>query len=366
MNRKTLFLTGLTGTLGREILKKLLVESDARLFLLVRRSRQGSPLERILKILKPVGLEQAATERIKIFEGDVTRDRLGLSDADRAEIIREADEIFHIAALTALNGSRKDCFRINTEGTRRMLELADECRAGGKLDRFFYFSTAYSVGSLEKYHSSEDCLPDNPAHANFYEASKYEAEKSVREAMAAGLPVTIFRPSIVVGDSKTGEVGDFNVIYPFMKLFAHGILKLLPCRPENAFNIVPIDFVVDASLAIARNPDSKGKCFHLVTLNPPTMKMILDLKERDFPNFPPVHMVDPDDFDRSRLGLSEKFVFAMLEPYLGYLNGGLTFDARNTAEFLRGTGVAFPQTDYEFMRTLVRYAIDVGYLVPQN
>ena len=210
---------------------------------------------------------------------------------------------------------------------------------------------------------TEDELSELPAHANFYESSKYEAEKNVRKAMAAGLPVTIFRPSIVVGNSQTGEVSEFNVIYPFMKLFAHGILKVLPTRLENSFNIVPIDFVIRAAAAISKQPGSLGKTFHLVAKEPPSIGMLLKIKDEEFPGLPPVEVLAPEDFSQENLDSSSQQVFQMLEPYLGYLNDNLTFETSNTETALEGTEIEFPKTDSRFLKILIDYAIDQGYLL---
>ena len=183
------------------------------------------------------------------------------------------------------------------------------------------------------------------------------------QTCALPISATIFRPSIVVGDSKTGEVSEFNVIYPFIKLFAHGILSVLPTRLENSFNIVPIDFVIQASSLISRQADSIGKTFHLVTQEPPTIGMLLALKEEEYRELPPVQVVAPESFKKEALDPFAQTVFDMLDPYLGYLNDHLTFDASNTERALRGTGLEFPKTDYEFLKTLLRYAVDAGYLL---
>jgi thioester reductase-like protein len=298
-----------------------------------------------------------------VLDGDVTLPKLGISEENLSVLRKEVTEFFHVAALTTLNGSKADCETINVGGAKNAVELAWDLKKNGKMKRFFYFSTAYVAGSRQTYRSFEDTLPENPAHANFYESSKFQAEKNVREAMKNGLPVTIFRPSIVVGDSRTGEVSEFNVIYPFMKLFAHGILTILPTRLENSFNIVPIDFVIKSSMAIARQESSLGKTFHLVTQNPPTIGMLLKVKTEEYPQLPPVEVISPDDFKPENLDTVSKSVFQMLEPYLGYLNDDLTFDTTHTEEALEGTGIAMPKTDYEFLKLLIRYAVDAGYLI---
>lgn len=362
-SKKTIFLTGVTGALGKELIKQLLETGDENLFLLVRRRRLQSHWDRSRKILAGLNAERFLGTRIQVFEGDVTKENFGLDEKSLDKLKKEVTSFFHVAALTALNGSKKDCTKINVGGTSNALALAKRLKNEGQLERFFYFSTAYVAGSKQTYISKEDGLPSKPAHANYYESSKYEAEQNVRKAMAEGLPTTIFRPSIVVGHSETGEVAEFNVIYPFIKLFAHGILKKLPTKLENSFNIVPIDFVARSAIAIARQDDSVGRAFHLVTEEPPTMEMLFNLKEKAYPSMPEVEIVDPAEFKKSHLDLTGQMVFAMLQPYLGYLNEHLSFDASNTREALKDTDVEFPKTDENFLKVLMDYAIQAGYII---
>ena len=363
MTDKAIFMTGVTGTLGKEILKTLVRQTGPKIYVLVRRKNRFSHWDRIRRILSEVELTVALGTRVHVAQGDITLPELGLAAHDRKTLIHEVTDFYHIAALTTLNASEEDCREINIEGTEKALQLAWEMFRQGKLKRFFYFSTAYVAGSLQQYHSPEDALPQNPAHANFYEASKYQSETRVRQAMAEGLPVTIVRPSIVVGHSKTGEVSEFNVIYPFIRLFAHGVIRKLPTRPENAFNIVPIDFVVDAFMAIARRSDTLGSTYHLVSDPPPSIGMLLQLKEQEFKDFPSVDVICPGDFQRELLSGEEQFIYDMMEPYLGYLNGGLTFDTQNARRVLDQEGIDMPKATPEFLKALVDYAIGAGYLI---
>ncbi|MDP3919669.1 MAG: SDR family oxidoreductase [Candidatus Omnitrophota bacterium] len=360
---RSVFLTGVTGALGRDFVKELLTTTDSQLFLLIRPQRRFSHWDRARKILASWGLEAYLGTRVQVMEGDVTSPNFGLADYDLDILRREVEEFYHIAALTALNGSREDCFHINVHGTQHALDLAEEFRKEGKLQRFFYFSTAFVAGSLQTYCAQEDELPPHPAHANHYEASKYAAESLVRKHMAGGLGVTIFRPSIVVGDSRTGEVAEFNVIYPFMKMFAHGILKTLPTKLDNTFNIVPIDFVIRAAAHIAGRSDSVGKTYHLVSQNPPSIGSLLRLKNEEYPQMPPIEVIAPEDFKREGLSAEEQMVYDMLSPYLGYLNDHLHFYTANTEAGLAGSGIEFPKTDYEFLKILTSYAVEAGYIL---
>lgn len=363
ITNKSILITGVTGTLGKEFIKELLSTTQDTLYVLVRRKGRFTHWDRMRKILAGSEMERFLGTRIHAVEGDVTLPSFGIPQHDLLHLRKEITEFFHIAALTALNGSKEECEAINIGGTRHALKLANDFREQGNLKRFFYFSTAYVAGSKQTYCSKEDELPAKPAHANFYESSKYQSESLVREAMAAGLPVTIFRPSIVVGDSKTGAVSEFNVIYPFMKMFAHGILAVLPTRLDNSFNIVPIDFVIKAAAVISRQPQSIGKTYHLITENPPSIGMLLRLKQEEYPQLPPIKIVDPETFSLESLDLMSRTVYQLLEPYLGYLNDSLTFDASNTIAALEGTKVSMPKTDYEFLKLLIRYAVSAGYLM---
>ncbi len=364
MNTKGTFLTGVTGTLGQEMLKTLLNQTGGPLFVLARANRRQSAVDRVHKLIANSGFAQSTLDRIKVLEGDVTEPGFGLKSAELQSLKQGARRFFHAAALTSLNGSQEDCEKINVGGTRHALEIAEQLKDSGCLEKFFYFSTAYAPGSRQRYHSFEDYLPVKPVFANFYESSKYQSETLVRNALAGNrIHGMIFRPSIVVGHSETGEVSQFNVIYPFMRLFAHGMLQILPTRLENSFNIVPIDYVVNASLAIAAQEDCLGKTFHLASLEPPTVGMLLEVKREDYPDVPLITIVDPGQFCREDLEPAQQFVYDMMAPYMGYLNDSLTFDCRNTAQALSRAGMSFPKTDIAFLRTLLRYAVGQGYLM---
>lgn len=366
MAGKTLFMTGATGSIGRELIRTFLDQTDHRLFLLVRSKNRDSHQDRVEKLLAKMGINGRAKDRIEVFSGDVTKPRFGLEPKGWDRIVGETEEFHHIAALTNLGAEWKEAEEINVTGTEHALELARAARERGKLQRFFYFSTAYVAGSLTPVHAREDELAAKPLFANAYEATKFLAEKRVREEASAGLPVTILRPSIVVGNSESGAVSEFNVIYPFWRLFAHGILKKVPSRLKNAFNIVPIDFVVRSTFEIARQESSLGKTFHLVSEHPPTLEMLLQVKE-EYDHFPPVEVVDPERFSVDELGPMEREIFSKITPYLGYLGSSLTFDVTNTRRALEGSGVEFPRTDRAFLKKIIDYAIRMGYfLSPSN
>lgn len=355
-------ITGATGTIGRALVQELLAREGGRVFLLLRAKDGASHEQRAAELLHSAGLLRHFGGRAIALAGDVTEPSFGLSASAQAEL-RGVEVFHHCAATTQLNGSREECERSNVRGTERALELAGALRASGALERFAYYSTAYSPGSLQNYHSPEDELPATPAPANHYEWSKWVAEGRVREAMRAGLPTTIFRPSIVVGHSRTGEVSEFKVIYPFIRLFAMGILRTVPAYPDSSLNLVPIDFVAQAALAICRREDSLGKGFHLVARTPTTIRMLMELKEKRYPDAPTVELVPPERFTVDSLSSVERVAFEGLRPFLGYLHYDLTFDTRNAEALLEGTDVAWPCTGLAFLDTLFEFALAKGYFV---
>lgn len=360
---RSILLTGATGVLGRVLIKEGLAGGNVR-FLGVVRGRDGErATARLRDVLADVELADALGRSVFGLPGELGRAHFGFSDEVRDALRAEVDEFFHLAALTNLTGAREELFEVNVEGTERALALAQDLHRHGRLSRFFYFSTAFVAGSRQDWCAPEDGLCPHPAWANAYEESKYVAESKVRAAMADGLPVTIFRPSIVVGDQETGKTSDFNVIYPFLRLAALGHVPVVPAHPTDTFQVVPVDFVARASWAISRKAESIGRTYHLASKNPPNIETLLALKGELRPEAPPVRLISPDTFDPQRQpGFIRKALDGIV-PHLGYLNHDLRFDTTNTERDLQGTGVEMPDTGYAFMRKIAKYAIDAGFLV---
>ncbi|MCM8775595.1 MAG: SDR family oxidoreductase, partial [Candidatus Omnitrophica bacterium] len=156
---RVIFLTGSTGTLGKELVKRFLWTTQDRLVLLIRSQNRHSHWDRVRKMLSAFDLEIFLGSRVQVLNGDVSQPDLGLSVDELGMLREQTTDFFHVAALTALNGSESDCYRINLDGTIAALKLASDFWERGKLRRFYYFSTAYVAGSLQNYVSYEDELP---------------------------------------------------------------------------------------------------------------------------------------------------------------------------------------------------------------
>src|SRR5207244_3140089 len=137
-------------------------------------------------------------------------------------------------------------------GTRRMLDLAELCSGRGGLESFVHVSTAYVAGEADGSFGEGD-LDVGQSFRNAYERTKFEAEVAVRER-ASTLPVQVVRPSIIVGDSRSGWTPAFNVLYAPLRAFSRGAYPMIPARRSAPVDVVPVDYVADAILALAGRP----------------------------------------------------------------------------------------------------------------
>ena len=262
------FLTGTTGFIGSEILRRLLQnESGRRIYALVRARDEGEAARRGRQVLFKLFMDDvAATDegkrRVRWITGDLASPGLGLTRADRAEIAAECDEVIHAAASTNWDLSFEEAEAVNVAGVLGIAELATDLAGGGRLSRLVHISTAYVAGRRDGPVAPTDLPGTKGPFNNTYEATKAKAERILRERMA-DLPITVVRPSIVVGDSRTGRTFNFNVIYFPLKLMYHGLLPVMPGRASTMLDIVPVDYVCDATIALGRDPSAVGRTFHL-------------------------------------------------------------------------------------------------------
>lgn len=244
----SVFLTGGTGFVGMEVLSRLLCDDpDREVIALVRAPDAAGARARLLDVLEQLGFEHEAG-RVHAVAGDITSPRLGLSEAERDALAARISSIVHCAASVSFALGLDASRAINVEGTRRVLDLAERVPS---LQKLVHVSTAYVAGTHEgRFH--EDDTDRGQGFRNAYEQSKLEAEIMVRSR--AHLPATVVRPSIVVGDSKTGWTAAFNVVYYPLQAFARGLATAVPADPEAPVDIVPVDYVADGIVAALRAP----------------------------------------------------------------------------------------------------------------
>ena len=259
-----IFLTGCTGFLGRELLGRLLVARPTERFcLLVRPSKKESGEQRVKGLLKEIFGEQSNRylDRIEIVEGDVSEDRFGLGESAFCELAERVDTVFHCAASTSLGDSIELCRQSNVRGTREVLALSRSSQALRGDCRLHHVSTAFVAGDRQDIVKPDE-LHTSGSFKNAYEQSKAEAEALVR-AEYGRIRTNIYRPSIIVGDSVTGQTSAFNVIYIPARYLASGLISMLPGRPNTPIDVVPVDYVADAIVALSGDEAATGGCFHL-------------------------------------------------------------------------------------------------------
>jgi long-chain acyl-CoA synthetase len=270
-------LTGGTGFLGSQVVRGIVKSTDHTVVALVRARDAEQAKQRLERAWRdwPEAI-QAIGSRVEPLAGDLALPGLGLAPETWTELTHRVTHIVHSAAELRFDGALEEMRRINVEGTRHLLELARSAHEHHGIARYAHVSTAYVAGGRTGEVAEED-LTNVHGFSNTYEQTKYEGEMLVREAMAA-LPVSVFRPGMVVGDSETGAIRCFNTIYVPLRLYLSGRLRVVPSAPDLRTNMVPVDYVAGAITRLAFDPRAVGLTFHL-TVAPehlPTAKELIE------------------------------------------------------------------------------------------
>ena len=267
---ETFFITGFPGFIAGRLLKRLAAQG-ARLILLVQPALVDKARSEIVELARAVG---SSVQQFSIVEGDITQPNLGITTEDLAMTRASATRVFHLAAIYDLAVSRDLALRINVEGTRNVNAFV---RGLPHLRHYHHVSTCYVAGKREG-RIFETELTHDAGFRNFYEESKYLAELEV-EALKSELPVTIHRPSVVCGDSKTGQTVKYDGVYYLIRYLLRwpsGLSQLNIGNHEVSLNLVPIDFVVEAMAALAFDDTAIGKTVQLADPMPLTTNQLFN------------------------------------------------------------------------------------------
>jgi thioester reductase-like protein len=258
-----IFVTGSTGYLGSYLVAGLLRDHRDSLNLLVRANSEQEARERLWQSLQlhfefPEFFDLIHS-RVRIFRGDLTAERFGLSDGDYGALADNTDSIIHCAA--SLNRkSEKQCLNVNLRGSLEVIQLARRVQDRRGLRRYSHVSTVAVAGQRRNEVVTEDASIDW-ARSDY---DPYARTKKFSEHMAAQLlpdvPRTIFRPAIVMGDSRRAETSQFDMVQAF-DLLAR--LPVLPLRPHDKIDIVPADYVGKAIVTIHQKPQTAHGIYHL-------------------------------------------------------------------------------------------------------
>jgi long-chain acyl-CoA synthetase len=356
-----ILLTGATGFLGSQIARLLLRDTDHRLAVLVRGRNEEDARRRLGRVWSdwPETAGAVAAGRVRVLTGDLCRPNLGLEPGAHAELKQTLTHIVHAAAELKLDGELEELRRVNVCGTARLLELARAAHADHGLERYAHVSTAYVAGGRTGEVAEEE-LTDRYGFSNAYEQTKYEGELKVREAMRE-LPVSVFRPGMVVGDSRTGEIRCFNTVYVPLRLYLSGRLRLIPACPELPLNLVPVDYVAGVIARLLFDRRAAGLTFHL-TVDPdhlPQARELLraarDWAAEELGEAPPAALFIPMQALARLPGAAKLPVPAFL---LSYFNEDRRF-RRDNVERLLGPYVPDWQA---ILPRLLDYAVQRGFL----
>jgi amino acid adenylation domain-containing protein/thioester reductase-like protein len=268
------FMTGATGFVGVNFLSRLLLHPRVKeVACLVRERNDMTPRLRIEQVMKKYNLwdnTSSNLSKLTVLNGDITKDRLGLSQDDFTWLAGWAGAVFHLGAKVNFCEPYEAHFDTNVLGTKNALQVA----TSGRLKSFHFTSSIDAWGPNGLILGTRKCLEDDTLEPNLkglpydigYAASKWASEQMVRGARDRGLPVAIYRPGFVTGDSKTGagNPDDF-----FARLMVGSIqLRAFPHLPNQRMEYVTVDYVCDAMLHIASNNANLGRSYSLVAPDP--------------------------------------------------------------------------------------------------
>jgi len=267
---ETVFVTGFPGFIAGRLVRRLAAEG-ARFILLVHPLFLATAAEELAQI---AGESRVDPDNFRVVEGDITKPELGLSTSDLERARKETTTIFHLAAIYDLAVDCDVASHVNVEGTLNVSLFAKSIE---NLRRYHYISTCYVAGKREGL-IMESELHHDAGFRNHYEETKYAAELEV-EALKSELPVTIHRPAVVCGDSRTGETAKYDGIYyliHYLRRWPTALTLLNIGNHRVRLNLVPIDFVIEAMVALAKDERAIGATVQIADPAPLTTKQLFD------------------------------------------------------------------------------------------
>ena len=339
-------ITGFPGFIARRLVRTLLAEDpELRITALVEKRMADDAR---------TCAEAIDAQRITLLTGDIGDRRLGLDDADYSRLSGEIEHVHHLAAIYNLAVPLEAAQRVNVDGTGNVLDFCMACRSPARLH---YVSTAYVAGVRHGVVYEHE-LSLGQEFKNHYESTKFQAEVWVRARMDE-VPTTVYRPAIVVGDSKTGETQKFDGPYYLLRTISRSVRMNSPIpqlgRAEAPFNVVPVDFVVDAIAGLSRDDSSIGETLHLVDPEPLTAKELTQTLSQEYAGKDPTLRVPARLVAES---LRFKPVRDLFEgaprESIRYLNHAVRFDTRRADEVLARQGLRCPRFG-EYVGPLVSF-----------
>lgn len=356
----TYLVTGATGFVGSAFVRQLYTLSDGQILCLVRDARPGAGAQKLRRILAAASVP-FDDRRITAIAGDVRSPGLALSESDRHRVVGAVTHVVHSAALVGFLQPADLLEEINLRGTANVLALALACReANPRFHCYAHLSTAYVAGRRTDLVREAD-LSDGHGFRNEYEASKFAAERLVREATRR-MPALIFRPSIVIGPANAASPSAGHSLSAALRLMSSNRNGLVAVNRRCPVDFVPVDYVAKAMYALLQTDQALGRSFHLVSggqyplLVEDYIRIINEVARR---GMAPIRVLPPwmyrymlaPLFRRQNNPIAKKVV-RFADAYLPYFISNPRFDDSEAQEVLRSAGVEVPNPLNVFRRIL--------------
>lgn len=368
----TFFLTGATGYLGAYLLHALLIQTNAHIICLVRAATPEAGMQRIRVNMEQYGLwrdDAGVAERVHALVGDVGKPLLGLTPEAFAELAERIDRVYHNAALTNFAYTYDMIKAVNVQGTHEALRLASQSR----VKPFHYVSTIGVFESLlftRERISEQDELGPSEGQTLGYTQSKWVSESIVACARARGLPVTVYRPPLISGDSTVGYPNESDFVWYLVK----GCVALGSAPDLPALNLLlsPVDYVADAVVALSCQSAVAGQIFHLTNPHPPLSwhQFCAWIESQGYPLrtlpytawYAKLDTYAKEKHDR-RLGLLAATMHDMRRAFdvLAQPVRMAHIDCQHTVGYLNGTGIACPPME-TLLETYAAFFARKGFL----
>lgn len=344
------FVTGATGFIGRHLVQELLRNREGEVFALVREGSQ----ERLAQLAE----DWEGGERVTPVAGDLTQERLGVEQSWIDEHRGNIEHFFHLAAVYDMTADDEDNERANVAGTRNAVALANALEAGT-----LHHASSVAVTGSYKGMFREDMFDEGQKLPSSYHQTKFDSEKIAREE--SSVPWRVYRPSVVIGHSKTGEMDKIDGPYYFFKALQkarHALPEWFPLvgLEFGYTNIVPVDYVAAAMDHIAHQPGLDGQAFHLMAsksqrsgevlntfasaAHAPHMAIRIDKRLTDaLPKGVGSLLLQLPALKGVRRSILADL--GIPEEILGHLGFTAQFDTRDSERALAGTGIEVPPLD---------------------
>jgi nucleoside-diphosphate-sugar epimerase len=381
VKKRRVFLTGATGYLGSNLIPEF-IKNGCDLKLLVR-AKKSSSKSRVIKALSNIcgnSLSVSNTlNNIEVTEGDVTKRNFDLPENNLRFLSKGINDIFHCAATMSFDEDKGNAGKNNIEGVKNMLSFAEKIPNV----HFHYVSTAYICGHRSDIVKEEETYVGQQFN-NSYESSKCEAEILVKNwADKCNAKITVYRPSIIIGDSKTGKTQSSFGLYGILRIadlamrrfkliYSNGNSEIkrsgaqyndggfyIPLRVigrrDKTLNVVTIDYVLQVIISIFKNRYNTGKTFHITNSHPPMMGLLKDCLFETL-KVSGAKFVLPETFDIDPMKSWDRLFNKNIHVYTPYLlQKEAFFDDKNTQKILKNSHIKHVEMSKQLIMKLLAY-----------